>query len=245
MVGTARLAPPSYTMALPSPHPPVRQLNRNILIGGSVVLFHVAALWALQSGLLRRAVEIVVPVAILSEIMAPPAPKVEQPPEPDQPVPPPPAKQAAARKVERTPPPAPQPAAVPSPAPAREAVTGVEVMLPPAPAIAAAAQPAPAPAAAVDKVELPFTDADYAPNEDVFRPPGISSRLGEYGTVVLRVTVGINGMATQVQLAKSSGYPRLDNAALQGARRLRFKPAIRNGVPVEFSYDFPVKYQPQ
>lgn len=244
MVGTARLAPPSYTMALPVPfHPPVRQLNRNILIGGSVVLFHVAALWALQSGLLRRAVEMVVPVAILSEIVAPPAPKVEQPPEPVKPAPPPPAKQPVARKVERPAVPAPQPVAVPSPVPAPEAPTGVEVQTRPAPSVTAAV--APAPAAAADKVELPFIDADYAPNEDVFRPPGISSRLGEYGTVVLRVTVGVNGMATQVQLAKSSGYPRLDNAALQGARRLKFKPAIRNGVPVEFSYDFPVKYQPQ
>jgi protein TonB len=232
-------------MALPSPfHPPVRQLNRNIVIGGSVVLFHVAALWALQSGLLRRAVEIVVPVAILSEIVAPPAPKAEQPPEPVKPAPPPPAKQPAPRKVESTRPPAPQPLAVPSPVPAPEAPTGVEVQTRPAP-LTAAVEPAPAPAAAADKVALPFIDADYAPNEDVFRPPGISSRLGEYGTVVLRVTVGVNGMATQVQLAKSSGYPRLDNAALQGARRLKFKPAIRNGVPVEFSYDFPVKYQPQ
>ena len=244
MVGTARLAPPSYTMALPIPlDPPVRPLNRNILIGGSVVLFHVAALWALQSGLLRRAVEIVVPVAILSEMVAPPAPKVEQPPEPVRPAPPPPAKQPAARKVERANPPAPQPVAAPSPVPAREAPTGVETPQSPAPAMAAVAA-APAPAPASDKVELPFVDADYAPNDDVFRPPGISSRLGEYGTVVLRVTVGVNGVATQVQLAKSSGYPRLDNAALQGARRLKFKPAIRNGVPVEFSYDFPVRYQP-
>ena len=245
MVGTARLAPPSYTMALPSSfHPPVRQLNRNIVIGGSVVLFHVAALWALQSGLLRRAVEIVVPVAILSDIVAPPAPKVEQPPEPAKPAPPPPAKQPVAKKVERPQVPAPQPVAVPTPVPAREAPTGVEVQTRPAPPVTAAVEPAPAPSAAADKVELPFIDADYASNDDVFRPPGVSSRLGEYGTVVLRVTVGVNGRATQVQLAKSSGYPRLDNAAIQGARRLRFKPAIRNGVPVEFSYDFPVKYEP-
>src|SRR5512134_3691713 len=53
LVGTA----PPTLMGLPLPLPsPVRQLNRNLVIGGSVVLFHVVALWALQSGLLRRAV---------------------------------------------------------------------------------------------------------------------------------------------------------------------------------------------
>ncbi|RYF40041.1 MAG: energy transducer TonB, partial [Comamonadaceae bacterium] len=45
-------------------------------MAGGVVLFHVAALWALQTGLIRRAVEIIVPVAILSEIITPPVPKV-------------------------------------------------------------------------------------------------------------------------------------------------------------------------
>ena len=57
-------APASYTWACLIPAlRRCAQLNRNLVIGGSVVLFHIAALWALQSGLLRRAVEIVVPVA--------------------------------------------------------------------------------------------------------------------------------------------------------------------------------------
>lgn len=230
-------------MALPySPYPPVRQLNRNIVIGGSVVLFHVAAIWALQSGLLRRAVEIVVPVAILSDIVTPPMPKAEPVPQPPEPKPPEPVKPLV-RKVERVQPPTPQPVAVPSPAPASpQSPAGVEAQAPPAPAVAAA--PAPAPASAA-KVEMPFIDAEYAPNEDAFRPPGISSRLGEYGTVVLKVTVGVNGMATQVQLVKSSGYPRLDNSALRGARQLKFKPATRDGVPIEYSYELPVRYKPQ
>ena len=33
-------------------------MNRNLVIASSVVLFHVAALWALQTGLLRRAIEV-------------------------------------------------------------------------------------------------------------------------------------------------------------------------------------------
>lgn len=50
-------------------------LSRNALIAGSVVLFHVAALWALQSGLIRKAAEVVIPVEILSEFIEPPKPK--------------------------------------------------------------------------------------------------------------------------------------------------------------------------
>ncbi|MET3517230.1 hypothetical protein ABIC63_005029, partial [Pseudacidovorax sp. 1753] len=35
------------------------------MIVGGVVLFHAAALWALQSGLIRKAAEVIVPVEIL------------------------------------------------------------------------------------------------------------------------------------------------------------------------------------
>ena len=68
--------------ALPAPNPldafknVVRGMRRNTLIAASVVVFHVFALWAFQSGLLRRAVEIIVPVEMLSEFIEPPAPKV-------------------------------------------------------------------------------------------------------------------------------------------------------------------------
>ena len=52
---SATMAPPFS----PSPDAPPRRLNRRILVVGAVVGFHVLAVWALQSGLLRRAVETV------------------------------------------------------------------------------------------------------------------------------------------------------------------------------------------
>ena len=55
-------------------------LNRNLVVASYVLLFHVAMLWALQSGLLMRAVELVVPVQLLSEFIEPPAPRVTPPP---------------------------------------------------------------------------------------------------------------------------------------------------------------------
>src|SRR6187549_2574137 len=84
--------------AAPSP-----RISRNTAIVGSVVLFHVAVLWALQSGLVRRAVELVVPVEILSQMITPPAPKVE--PVVEQPRPPQPVRQPVIKKA----PPPPQP----------------------------------------------------------------------------------------------------------------------------------------
>lgn len=232
----------------PAPSPSSPSRHRNVAIAGGVVAFHLAALWALQTGLLRRAVEVVVPVEVLSQII-PPAPKVEAPPAPPPPapapVPVPPRKVAAPRPA--PPPPAPMPVARPDPAPAPTAPVGVATPQPPAPPIAApvsppATAPAPPAPAAGARVEAPMIDADYAPNEEAFRPPAISRRLGEYGTVVLKVTVGVDGFASRVDLVKSSGYERLDKAALAGARKLKFRPATRNGVPVEWTYDLPVKY---
>ena len=52
------------------------------MIVGSVVAFHVAAIWALQSGLVRKAAEVIVPAELLSEFIAPPAPPKVAPPPP-------------------------------------------------------------------------------------------------------------------------------------------------------------------
>ena len=66
----------------PSTLPALPRLSRNAVIIGGVVLMHGAALWALQSGLLKRAVEVVVPAEILAEFIAPPPPPAPPPPAP-------------------------------------------------------------------------------------------------------------------------------------------------------------------
>ena len=204
-------------------------LSRNAVIAGSVVVLHVAALWALQSGLLRRAAEIIVPAEVLSEFIAPPAPPAPPPPKPAPPPPPKPAPPKAAPR------PAPMPVAVPSPAPAPNAPTGIVEPQPPAPPIEApAAPPAPAPAPpappAPPKIELPSSDAAYLNNP---KPtyPAISKRLGEQGKVVLRVLIGTDGLPQKVEVNKSSGFERLDRQAQDAVMRWRFVPGKRNGVP--------------
>src|SRR3989344_1902022 len=63
-------------------------LSRNTVIVGSVVALHVAGLWALQSGLLRKAAEVIVPAELLTQLNALPAPPNGTPP-PPRPSPPP------------------------------------------------------------------------------------------------------------------------------------------------------------
>src|SRR6218665_873903 len=59
--------------------------SRNALIVVCVVALHIAGLWALQSGLLRRAAQIIVPAELLSNFIAPPAPQTTPPPPPPTP----------------------------------------------------------------------------------------------------------------------------------------------------------------
>ncbi|MGV3568998.1 MAG: energy transducer TonB, partial [Ramlibacter sp.] len=99
-------------------------VSRNVAIAGSVVLLHVGALWALQSGLLRRAVEVVVPIELLSQVITPPVPQVA--PQPPAPKPPAPVPQRVEKpRPKPAPPPAPRPVAVPDLPPLATAPTGV------------------------------------------------------------------------------------------------------------------------
>ena len=45
--------------------------------------------------------------------------------------------------------------------------------------------------------------------------PTISQRLGEQGTVTLKVTIGTDGSVTEDSIEKTSGSDRLDQAALR------------------------------
>lgn len=71
------------------------------------------------------------------------------------------------------------------------------------------------------------------PSPPVEYPPALyQQRIG--GTVLLRLFVDEKGRvapeSTKVQ--ESSGYPALDSAALAAAPKLRYAPAVRNGISV-------------
>ena len=216
------------------------RLPRNYVIAGSVLLFHAAALWALQTGLVRRTVELLVPVEMLSELISPPAAQVQAPPAPE---PPAPVKQPAPQKVQRVAPPAPQPAAIaePTPVPAPNAPTGVTSPQPPAPPIAAAVAAAPVAAPAPAKVELPSSDAAYLQNPKPVYPP-LSKRLGEQGRVMVRALIGADGVVQSAALAQSSGFNRLDESALAAVAKWRFVPGKRGGVAEAMWHQIPVSF---
>jgi periplasmic protein TonB len=79
-------------------------------------------------------------------------------------------------------------------------------------------------------VEARF-DADYLSNPKP-RYPLASRRLNEAGTVYLRVHVGSDGHANQVELKTSSGFHRLDQSALKTVAEWRFVPARRGSKTV-------------
>jgi protein TonB len=73
--------------------------------------------------------------------------------------------------------------------------------------------------------------------------PPESRRIREQGLVMLRVLIDASGHATAVEIYKSSGHPRLDEAARAAVARAVFKPYMDGGtaraaaafVPVEFT----------
>ncbi|HDZ8879324.1 TPA: energy transducer TonB [Aeromonas dhakensis] len=65
--------------------------------------------------------------------------------------------------------------------------------------------------------------------------PYESRRRGEEGRVILNVRVTAEGTAASVEVAKSSGYRRLDMTARKTVSRWKFIPARQNNVAVEAS----------
>jgi protein TonB len=62
--------------------------------------------------------------------------------------------------------------------------------------------------------------------------PPASRRAGEEGTVRLKVLVDETGRPKDVQIAQSSGFSRLDDAAKQAVRRWRFEAATDGNRPI-------------
>ena len=216
-------------------------MNRNIPVIASVFLLHALALWALQTGLLRRAVELVVPVQLVATGLEPPKIEVAPPPKPvmkpQQPVEPTPVSPAQA--------PAPTPilaTAAPSPVTVAQPLVNAAPMASPAPAGVATTQSAgTGPATAIARIELPSKDAEYLQNPRP-RYPSMSQRLNEQGTVRLRVLIGVDGAAQKAEIKQSSGYERLDKLALETALKWRYVPGKRDGVPEAMWFIVPIVF---
>lgn len=104
-------------------------------------------------------------------------------------------------------------------------------------AAAATASNAPAQPAVV----LPSADADYL-NNPAPAYPRLSRRMGEEGAVIVRVLIGLQGTAEKAEIRTSSGFERLDLAALETVQRWRYVPGKRNGTPAAMWFNVPVRF---
>ena len=202
----------------------------------TVLAVHIAALWGLQRLPSPSVPVLVIPTEVIATLITPePEPVV-------MPEPLPPASPEPVVQPKPTPKPQPKPQPKPKPQPLPKAVADPN----PAPANAPAgtldpepsapAEPAPAPttasnssADATPTVVMPSSSAAYLNNP---RPayPSISRRMGEQGKVMLRVFVNAQGQPERIEIKQSSGFERLDKAAIAAVQRWKFTPGTRNGV---------------
>lgn len=210
---------------------------------GVIVAVHVAAGWGLlQIREVRDAVAEVAPIFV--SLVAP-----DRPPEPAPP-PPRPQPPAVVKSVPRplvTAPPRPEPAVFEAPAP----VPVAEPLPIPAPPIAALPEPvavapappppAPPPPAPPPKV-LPASAVQYLEPISL-EYPRVSKRLRETGRVLIRVFIDEAGVAKNVRVERSSGHPRLDEAALAAVQKARFRPYTENGQAVAGTAFIPLDFE--
>jgi periplasmic protein TonB len=202
----------------------------------AILAAHGAAGWGLmQVREVREAVALAAPLFV--DLIAPLAP-----PLPPAPPPPPPPKPAA----KLPPPPVPLITAAPTPVPATfVAPPPPEVPQPPEPAppvpVVMVAPPAP-PAPAPPPKTIPASAVQYL-EPPVLEYPRASRRAGESGRVLLRVYIDETGLPRQVLLARSSGFARLDEAALAAMKKARFKPYTENGQPTAGWAPAPIDFE--
>jgi protein TonB len=70
----------------------------------------------------------------------------------------------------------------------------------------------------------------------------MSRRMGEQGTVVIRVFINTEGRAEKAEIRTSSGYARLDDTALETVKRWRYVPGTRAGVPEAMWFNVPIRF---
>lgn len=211
--------------------------ERRWLVAG-VAGLHLLLLWGLlQMGAVRQTLREVAPLMVhFISLAAPPQPAPSPPPpQAQRPLParstPLPVVAAAVPQA----PPAPAALVVPEPVPMpvqAAPTTPAPVTAVAAPAPAQLATPKPVAASALRYAVLPPVELPLA-----------SRRLGESGTVLLRVVFDTQGRVKQASLHRSSGFARLDEQALAAMRQARITPFFDNGIAIEVSAIAPLAYE--
>ena len=197
--------------------------TRRSAVLAAIIALHVFILWALATGLARKAIEVLAP-PIQTDIVQEEKNKAEPPP------PPPPEM----RKEEVQIPPPDINIAMPEVGPSTTAITA---------RVAEAPKAAPVAKAAVAGTAVGLGKG--FPNVDDYYPDA-SRRLGEEGLTLVGICVGPDGKLTEPpKVGKTSGHERLDQAAVKVASvgSGRFKPATEEGKPVTKCTQLPIRFK--
>ena len=223
-----------------APAPGSEPAPRRVGMVLAIALSHVALLWAISKlDVLHINWQEVTPLMVaLIQPETPPLPM----PAPALPVP-------AARTLSVAPLITPPAVVVAVPvAPVEPAIVAAPLPTSPEPAVVtqapaiAAPQPPAAPPMPVPPKLVPAASVRYLVPPAV-EVPLASRRLGETGTVLLRVLVDVKGLPRQVSVHRSSGFARLDEQAVAAMRQARFQPQTDNGIAVEWLVIAPLQYE--
>ncbi|MBS0382217.1 MAG: energy transducer TonB [Proteobacteria bacterium] len=182
-----------------------------------VGLIHLLFFYALLSGLATRAVHSLPNIIDVRILESTPPKQVDLPP-------PAPLPDLAQPKLDIVPPPQ-----IRIEAPPSSAAITVEQKIAPATPLRVS-KPAPQPVAVPPK-PTPAVSIEHTHTTPPYPP--LSRRLGEEGTVELKLAIGTDGRVQSADLVKSSGSERLDEAALTWVQsHWRYRPATSEGHPV-------------
>lgn len=228
------IAPPASFTLFPSSGP-----FKKIGPLGFIIGLHIGFFFLLQSGLFRHTLQAsAAPKEVIATFITPeprPAPAVPQPLLP---------KPKTVPVVKKTPTPAKPLPPVTKPVPMQQPESAPAEAEPSPEPPSAAPPSSPVAQAAAPAIALPKTisGVEYiqAPRPDY---PPLSRRSGEEGKVLLRILINERGRPEKVEIQRSSGFDRLDEAARQSALRALFKPHMEDGRPVAVYTTVPIDFQ--
>ncbi|HQT87229.1 MAG TPA: energy transducer TonB [Acidiphilium sp.] len=229
----------------PGPVPPVRTEHPALAQQGRFG-------WALASALLVQAVLLLVFLHFANEVgpvlakhksvmkihvIAPPPPKPIPKPPPPKPLPPPPPKVVTPPKPPPPPPPKPIPRPKPRPIVHPKPVPHVAAPPPPPPP---PPQPQISAAQQADATELYAARVHAAVQDDLHVPEQVAM-MHLRGITTLAITIAPSGALLGVSVARSSGAPPIDQAALAAVRATRFPPFTAKMPHHAVTFDLQVK----
>jgi protein TonB len=106
---------------------------------------------------------------------------------------------------------------------------------------------APPPPVAVAPKPRPLAPGSISQPQAISTPspkyPAQALRKGEQGTVMVSAEIGVDGVPSSVEVARSSGSRPLDRAAVDAVKRWRFRPAMADGRPTPGRVQVPINFK--